>query len=189
VEVDGAGTCLTTRSCLLHPNRDPHPNERLSEARLRDAFGLRQVIWLDRGLANDHTDGHIDNIARFVAKGVVVCMRAQDDDDPNRDELSAIEARLRASRDADGEALRVVTIPSPGRVVAADGGIAPASYMNFYIGNTLVLMPTFSTRWDEPAREALQALFPDRRVIGCSARALLEGGGTFHCMTQQEPEA
>ncbi|HEX4351803.1 MAG TPA: agmatine deiminase family protein [Polyangiales bacterium] len=189
IEVDGAGSCLTTRSCLLNPNRDPNPNERVSEMRLRDAFGLRQVIWLDRGLENDHTDGHIDNIARFVAKGTVVCMQAHDADDPNRDTLAAIETRLRGARDAHGEALKVVMIPSPGRVIAADGGIAPASYMNFYIGNALVLMPTFSTRWDEPAREALQALFPDRRVIGCSARALLEGGGTFHCMTQQEPSA
>jgi agmatine deiminase len=187
VDVDGAGNCLTTRSCLQNPNRDAPAEPRIIEARLRDAFGVRQVIWLACGLANDHTDGHIDNIARFVAEGVVVCMEARDDDDPNRETLQTIASDLRAARRADGKPLRVMRIPSPGRVLGADGNVAPASYMNFIIGNRRVLMPTFGSRWDEPAREALQALFPQHEVIGGSARALLEGGGTFHCMTQQEP--
>jgi agmatine deiminase len=187
IEVDGAGSCLTTRSCLQNPNRDAPADPELIDARLRDAFGVSQVIWLDAGLANDHTDGHIDNIARFVAQGVVVCMEPHDSDDPNRETLNAIANALTATRDAAGKPLRVVRIPSPGRVLAANGSVAPASYMNFYIGNRRVLMPTFGSRWDQPAREALQALFPRHEVIGSSARALLEGGGTFHCMTQQEP--
>jgi agmatine deiminase len=186
VDVDGRGTCLTTRSCVLNANRGGLAPS-VMQSVLNEALGVRQVLWLEAGLMNDHTDGHIDNIARFVAPGVVACMEARDPDDPNRDTLQAIARDLAAARDATGQALRVVRVPSPGRVLAADGSIAPASYMNFYIGNACVLMPAFGTRWDQPAREALQALFPQHAVIACSARALLEGGGTFHCMTQQEP--
>ena len=187
IDVDGAGTALTTRSCLLNVNRSPRADVRAIEAQLRDALGVEHILWLDEGLANDHTDGHVDNIARFVAPGRVVCMDASGADDPNRAALNAIAEQLRTARDAAGRALEVVRIPSPGRVLGADGQVVPASYMNFYIGNARVIMPHFDTRWDEPARAALQALFPEREVIGCRARALLEGGGTFHCMTQQEP--
>jgi agmatine deiminase len=186
VEVDGQGTCLTTRSCLQNPNRDA-ADERTTEERLLDALGVTKTIWLETGLANDHTDGHIDNVARFVAKGVVVCMEAHDEDDPNRATLEAIAQRLHNADDATGQRLRVVRIPSPGRILGADGLVAPASYMNFYVGNARVLMPAFGSRWDGPAREALQALFPRHEVVASSARAILEGGGTFHCMTQQEP--
>lgn len=187
VDVDGRGSCLTTRSCLQNPNRGVPQSDETIAARLRAALGVEQLIWLDAGLANDHTDGHIDNIARFVAEGVVVCMQAHDHDDPNRDTLDAIAETLSRARGADGRPLRVERIPSPGRVLGMDGQIMPASHMNFYIGNRRVLMPVFGTAWDEPARRALQALFSDREVVACSARAILEGGGTFHCMTQQEP--
>jgi agmatine deiminase len=187
VDVDGQGTGLTTRSCLHNPNRNPPADLGQIDARLYDALGVRRWIWLDRGLLHDHTDGHIDNIARFVAPGVVVCMQSGDDDDPNRDTLDAIASDLERERDARGVPLRVVRIPSPGRVLGADGRVAPASHMNFYIGNARVILPIFGTRWDEPARAALQALFPDRDVVTSPARALLEGGGTFHCMTQQVP--
>lgn len=186
IDVDGAGTCLTTRSCLQNANRGAPSSETVAE-RLRVALGIQHVIWLDAGLANDHTDGHVDNIARFVAEGVVVCMQAQDPDDPNRDALEAIADTLRQARTASGQPLRVERIPSPGRVVGADGQVVPASYMNFYIGNRSVVMPSFGTRWDAPAQTALQKLFRQRQVVASSARAILEGGGTFHCMTQQEP--
>jgi agmatine deiminase len=187
VEVDGQGTCLTTRSCLQNPNRGAPAEQAVIDARLRNALGLSQVIWLDAGLANDHTDGHIDNIARFVAPGVVVCMQAHDANDPNRDTLEKIAKSLQSARDAAGRALRVVRVPSPGRVLGADGQVMPASYMNFYIGNARVIVPSFGSDWDEPGRVALQSLFPRHEVVSSSARALLEGGGTFHCMTQQEP--
>lgn len=190
LETDGLGTCLTTRSCLLNPNRQAPTGldaERVVEQRLRELLGFDKLIWLDEGLANDHTDGHIDNIARFVAPGVVVCMEARDADDVNRATLDAIAHKLSVATDARGQALRVTRIPSPGRVLGAEGSVVPASYMNFYIGNRTVVVPGFGTRWDEPAREALAALFPGRDVRMRSARALLEGGGTFHCMTQQEP--
>jgi len=186
IDVDGAGTCLTTRSCLQNANRGAPTSETVAE-RLRAALGIQHVIWLEAGLANDHTDGHVDNIARFIAEGVVVCMQAQDADDPNRDALEAIADTLRQARTASGQPLRVERIPSPGRVVGSDGQVIPASYMNFYIGNRSVVMPTFGTRWDAPAQAALQTLFRQRQVVASSARAILEGGGTFHCMTQQEP--
>jgi len=187
IDVDGAGTCLTTRSCLQNPNRGPIAQDADIAARLRESLGIEHVIWLDAGLANDHTDGHVDNIARFIAKGVVVCMQAQDADDPNHGALDHIAATLAAARTAQGDALRVVRVPSPGRVLNTEGEVMPASYMNFYIGNRSVIVPGFGTRWDEPARAALQELFPQHHVVMTSARAILEGGGTFHCMTQQEP--
>jgi agmatine deiminase len=186
IEVDGRGTCLTTRSCLLNANRGA-VDASTCEQRLRDALGVRNVIWLEGGLANDHTDGHIDNIARFVAPGVVVCMEPHAEDDPNAQTLDAIARSLEDARDADGRALQVARIPSPGRVLSASGEVVPASYMNFIIGNARVIMPIFGSVWDESARAALQALFPNREVVASSARAILEGGGTFHCMTQQEP--
>jgi agmatine deiminase len=114
-------------------------------------------------------------------------MRADSADDPNAATLDAIARELESMIDARGRRLKVVRIPSPGRVLGADGNVAPASHMNFIIGNARVLLPVFGTRWDEPARAAVQALFPGREVVACSARALLEGGGTFHCMTQQLP--
>jgi agmatine deiminase len=187
VEVDGQGTCLTTRSCLQNPNRGTPASDATVSQRLYDALGVRHVVWLDAGLANDHTDGHIDNIARFVAEGTVVCMHPSGPDDPNRETLESIYTVLQSARDAQGRPLRVERIPSPGRVLNSAGEVIPASYMNFIIGNRRIVMPVFGSAWDEPAQRALQALFPRHEVVACSARAILEGGGTFHCMTQQEP--
>ncbi|HET8938718.1 MAG TPA: agmatine deiminase family protein [Polyangiales bacterium] len=198
LEVDGLGTCLTTRSCLQNPNRGepvgaaanrrrPTTSDAVIAKRLHAALGITQVVWIDGGLANDHTDGHIDNIARFVSEGTVVCMQAQTPDDPNRATLDAIFETLQNAQDARGRSLKVVRIPSPGRVLSSEGAVVPASYMNFIVGNKRVLMPTFGTPWDAHAVRDLQAVFPRHEVVGCSARAILEGGGTFHCMTQQEP--
>jgi agmatine deiminase len=194
IELDGLGTCLTTESCLLNDNRAlergegvPARRERLARE-LAEAFGVTQLIWLTGGLLGDHTDGHIDNIARFVAPGVVVHMRASGDDDPNRDALAQIEAELRAARDARGRPLELHALPSPGRVLGADGAVMAASYCNFYLGNAVVVMPSFDSPMDEPARRALARAFPRHRVLMSSARAFLEGGGTFHCMTRQIPK-
>jgi agmatine deiminase len=189
VDVDGLGTCLTTRSCLQNPNRGKPASDSEIAQRLHAALGVTQVVWIDGGLANDHTDGHIDNIARFVAEGTVVCMQAEAADDPNRAVLDAIFESLQSAQDARGQKLKVVRIPSPGRVLSEEGAVMPASYMNFIIGNRRVLMPAFGTEWDAKAQHALQAVFPRHEVVACSARAILEGGGTFHCMTQQEPLA
>ncbi|ACY18823.1 agmatine deiminase family protein [Haliangium ochraceum] len=188
IEGDGAGTLITTRECLLAPTRNPELDRAAVEERLRAALGVRSIIWLDRGLANDHTDGHVDNLARFVAPGRVVCMRAADAGDPNREVLADIAATLRAARDAQGRALELIELPSPGRVDDKNGDPMPASYMNFYIGNSTVVVPVYGTAGDGPALDTLAELFPGRRVLGIDGRALLGGGGAFHCISREQPE-
>jgi agmatine deiminase len=188
VEVDGEGTLLTTRQCLLNPNRNPGMTEANLEMALREGLGADKVLWLDEGLINDHTDGHIDTLARFVAPGVVVCMEAQERHDPNGPTLDRLAADLAAMTDARGRRLQVLRIPSPGLLLDEEGGPMPASFVNFYIGNHSVVVPTYGTPYDEAAVAALAPLFPGRRVLGRSARAILSGGGAFHCITQQQPE-
>lgn len=187
VEPDGEGTLLTTKQCLLNPNRNPGTSRQRIESNLREALGAMAVLWLEEGLENDHTDGHIDTIARFVEPGRVVCMSPSGDDDPNRDVLEAIARDLAAMKDHAGRRLQVERVPSPGRVVDDEGIVRPASYVNFYVANTTVVVPTYGAPWDDEAVEAIGALFPGRRVIGASAKAILSGGGAFHCITQQQP--
>jgi agmatine deiminase len=189
VDVDGEGTVLTTRQCMLHPNRNGSVDETAVETVLRDALGVDKVLWLGTGLLNDHTDGHVDTVARFVRPGVVVVMDPVRDDDPNRDALRAIAREAGALLDAKGRKLEVVRIPSPGRVVDGDERVMPASYVNFYIANAAVIVPTYGSPWDEEALERLGALFPGRKTYGVDARALLTGGGAVHCITQQQPVA
>jgi agmatine deiminase len=189
IDVDGEGTVLTTRQCLLHPNRNPSLDLGAIETRLKHALGIEKVLWLTEGLENDHTDGHVDTIARFVAPGVVVCMEASDDRDPNAKVLRAVAAELGDMKDARGRALRVVGIPSPGRVTGEAGEIVPASYVNFYIGNRAVVVPTYGSPHDDAAVTGIARLFPSRRTVGIDARAILTGGGAFHCITQQQPTA
>jgi agmatine deiminase len=190
VERDGEGTILTTRQTLLNPNRNGWTKE-VAEATLGEAFGARKVIWLDEGLKNDHTDGHIDNLARFVRPGKVVCQISAGDDDPNAEILNAVASRLAGETDASGRSLEVITIPSPGLYRHARGGIAPASHLNFIIANGIVVVPVYGTASEGAALEALSAAFPDREVVGLPSRGLLgideAGGGSFHCITQQEP--
>jgi agmatine deiminase len=188
VEVDGEGTVLTTRQCLLNPNRNPGMNQAEIEADLRRGLGAEKVLWLDEGLLNDHTDGHIDTLARFVAPGVVVCMEALGAGDPNAATLNRIAADLASFTDARGRKLKVVRIPSPGVVRDEDGEFMPASFVNFYIGNRSVVVPVYGTPFDEEAVAAIAHLFPHHRTVGRSARAILSGGGAFHCITQQQPE-
>jgi agmatine deiminase len=187
IDVDGEGTCLTTRQCLLNPNRNPGLSARALEAGLREQLGIEKTIWLGDGLLNDHTDGHVDNVARFVAPGRVVCMKPSGDDDPNREALEAIARELREARDAKGRKLEVVRIPSPGLVAGESGQPAPASYANFYIGNRAVVVPAYGTRFDDEAGAALGELFPGRKIVPVDANAILSGGGAFHCITQQVP--
>ena len=190
IEQDGEGTILTTRQTLLNENRNGW-TERQAEAALRDAFGAKKVIWLDRGLVNDHTDGHVDAIARFVGPGRVVCQSPEGADDPNAENLDEIARTLEAATDALGRKLEVIRIPSPGLVIDDIGEIAPASHVNFVIANGVVVMPVYGTALADRAVEALQALFPNRKVVGVASRGLLgsgtAGGGSFHCITQQEP--
>ncbi|MFW5924769.1 MAG: agmatine deiminase family protein [Myxococcota bacterium] len=186
LEVDGEGTCLTTRDCLLHPNRNPGRSEAEVTATLQAALGVERVIWLEGALARDHTDGHIDTLARFVAPGVVLCMEPGTGD-PNRDVLEGLLAQLRTVRDARGRRLDVVTMPSPGAVLDGAGRPMPASYCNYYVGNTVVAVPTYGSPYDETAVQRIARLFPGRRTVGLSSRAILTGGGALHCITQQRP--
>ncbi|UPT62422.1 MAG: agmatine deiminase family protein [Hyphomonadaceae bacterium JAD_PAG50586_4] len=186
IEMDGEGTLLTTRQCLLNPNRNAHWTEEGAEVALKKALGVTKILWLDEGLANDHTDGHIDNLARFVAPGKVVCQAPFGREDPNFEVLEEIALSLAAMSDAAGRKLEVIRIPSPGIVVDEDDDPTPASHMNFLIGNSTVVVPIYSGSGDD-AVNALAPLFPGRKVVGLSSHAILTGGGSFHCITQQEP--
>lgn len=181
IDTDGEGRLLTTAQCLLNPNRNPHLSRGEIEMLLCSALGVSRVIWLGDGLLNDHTDGHVDNIARFVAPGHVVCQHPADADDPNLGTLQEIEKTLR------DHGLVVSTIPSPGLIHFGDGVPVPASHMNFTITNGAVLVPVYEERLAPLALAGLRALFPDRKVIGLPARAILAGGGSFHCMTREIP--
>jgi agmatine deiminase len=189
VDWDGAGHLLTTRQCLLNPNRNPGWTESVAETFLREALGARHVIWLDDGLLNDHTDGHVDNIARFIGPNTIACQTPSGPDDPNAEVLREIAASLRAARNIDGAPFDIVTLVSPGRVEDAGGAPVPASHMNFLITNRFVIVPTYGTPGAESAMAALTPHFPGRRVIGLPARHSLNGGGAFHCISQQQPSA
>ena len=187
IEVDGQGVLLTTRQCLLGGARNPGLDEAALEARLRWALGVEHIVWLDRGLQNDHTDGHIDTLARFVAPGVVAAMEPAAGD-PNEEAMRGILADLRAARPG-GRALEVVTVPSPGEVRDRAGNLLPASYMNFIIANTVVVVPTYGAAADDAAVAAIARLFPGRRTVGLPGKPVVVGGGAFHCSTQQQPSA
>lgn len=186
IDVNGRGTVLTTRSCLLNKNRNPSLSADGIEEYLREYLGIEHVIWLNDGVAGDDTDGHIDDLARFVGPSTVVCAYESDENDENYPALRDNYEILRQSCDQDGTPLTVVRLPMPGRV-EDNGQRYPASYTNFYIGNTVVIVPVFSNPNDEVALQILRTLFPGREVIGINARALVEGFGTFHCATQQQP--
>jgi agmatine deiminase len=181
VEFDGAGRLLTTRSCLLNPNRNPHFSPVDVETRLRTVFDVSEIIWLDEGLLLDHTDGHIDNIARFAGGNRVLCQVPSGADDPNAVVLKAIQEELRRHR------LDIVTIPSPGRIAYPTGEVAPASHMNYVIGNKAVVVPVYEDKYSAEAVDILSEVFPGRKIVPLPAANLLTGGGSFHCITQQEP--
>jgi agmatine deiminase len=184
---DGFGAVLTTRQCLLNPNPNPGWSEAEAETALAAALGAKKVLWLGDGLTNDHTDGHVDNLARFVAPGVVACPVAWGRADPNADVYDDAAKRLAGMSDARGVPLQVSRIASPGRIETDAGEVVPASHMNFLIANTAVIAPIYDEAAGAFALDALRSLFPERAVIGLPSRALLTGGGSFHCITQQEP--
>jgi agmatine deiminase len=180
IDGDGSGTVVTTEQCLLNPNRNTLTREEV-ERRLRDDLSFERVIWLGSGLVNDHTDGHVDNLARFVAPGRLA-IPTPAKDDPNEAVYRDAARRLRSTK------LDIVTLPSPGRVLDEDGDVIPASYMNFYIGNAVIVVPQYGAPNDRAAVDVVQALIPDRVAIGLRADHILIGGGSFHCISQQVPE-
>jgi agmatine deiminase len=180
IDGDGTGLVVTTEQCLLNPNRNPQLSREDVEARLARDLGFERVLWLGDGLLNDHTDGHVDNLARFVGSGRLVLPRASGTDDPN----AGVYADAKSRAEAFG--VEVVEIPSPGLITRGDF-IEPASYANFAITTNLVVVPTFGSIHDADAVAAIGALFPDRATIGLPADAVLAGGGGFHCASQQMP--
>ena len=180
IDGDGSGTVITTEQCLLNPNRNPGATHESIEGRLEHDLGCERVIWLGEGLVNDHTDGHVDNLARFVAPGRVAIPTAAKDD-PNDAIYRDAAKRLAAAK------LDVVTLPSPGRIENEDGDVIPASYMNYYIRNAAVVDPHYGSPNDKAAVDVVQALFPGRKAVGLRADHVLTGGGSFHCISQQVP--
>ena len=180
VDGDGTGLVATTEQCLLNPNRNPKMSREAIEAELKRMLGFDRVLWLGDGLINDHTDGHVDNLARFVAPNRLVVPQATGEDDPN------VEIYSDAARRAGDFGVDVVRIPSPG-LIERDGAIEPASYVNFAITTNLVVVPTFGSRHDADGVAAIAELFPDRDTVGLPADAVLAGGGGFHCASQQMP--
>ncbi len=209
IDVNGEGLLLTTRSCLLNPNRNPDLKQAQIEHRMRDFLGVREILWLGDGIEGDDTDGHVDDIARFVSADTIVCAIEEDENDKNFEPLKAnhdylagltckpAPERGKADDAADEDEtageddglvprFQVVKMPMPRKIVR-DGQRLPASYANFYIGNKVVLLPTFADANDRWAAAILEKAFPGRRVIGIDCRDLIWGLGAFHCLTQQQP--
>ena len=186
IDVNGTGTLLTTESCLLNKNRNPNLSRSEIEQRLCDYLGVREILWLGNGIAGDDTDGHIDDLARFVSEHAVVTVVEENRDDENYESLQDNLSRLREMK-IDQRRIDIVSLPMPKKIVR-EGLRLPASYANFYIANSCILVPAFADPNDKTALSILQKLFPDRRVIGIDCRELIWGLGTFHCLTQQQPE-
>jgi len=204
IHVDGEGTVLSTEECLLNPNRNPELTREQIEAALFDYLGAEKMVWLEQGIFNDETDGHVDNIACFARPGVVLLSWCEDESDPQHAISRSARERLEAATDARGRSLEVVLLPSPGPVtIAAEeaagvdavegtlprhpGDRLAASYVNFYLGNSRIVMPLLDERFDDEAAEILRGVFPEREVVGVPAREILLGGGNIHCITQQVP--
>lgn len=204
IDVDGEGTLIVTKQCLLHPNRNPHLRQAQIEQYLRDYLNVEKVIWLEDGVFNDETDGHVDNLACFVRPGVVALTWTDDEDDPQYAISKAAYEQLQQEVDAQGRPLTVHRIHQPAPIyytaeesagITALPGTHPrpaawrmaGSYINYYVANGGVIVPQFNDPHDQPALEAIQQLFPDRKIVGVYAREILLGGGNIHCITQQIP--
>ncbi|HZC36289.1 MAG TPA: agmatine deiminase family protein [Chthoniobacterales bacterium] len=186
IDVNGAGSLLTTTSCLLNPNRNPNRSKSEIEQALRDYLGVRQIIWLGDGIAGDDTDGHIDDITRFVGPNRVITALEKDPKDPNYEPLQKNLELLKAAKLPDGSPLEIVTLSMP-PPIEREGRRLPASYANFYIANKVVLLPVFGAPTDRKAASTLRKCFPGRKIVPIDCRALVWGLGAFHCLTQQQP--
>lgn len=188
IDVNGRGTLLTTEACLLNPNRNPTLTRAQIEQYLRAYLGVRHILWLGEGIAGDDTDGHVDDLSRFVDPTTVVTVVEEDPGDENYEPLQENLQRLRSMTDQDGRPLRVELLPMP-RPLVHDGQRLPASYANFYVANGLVLVPGYDADQDAKAEAVLRRLFPGRRIVVMDCTDLVWGLGAFHCVTQQWPAA
>ena len=187
IEVNGSGTLLTTEQCLLNKNRNSNLKKEEIERYLKDYLNVSNILWLKEGIAGDDTDGHIDDIARFVNQNTVVCAFEEDKNDENYEILKENYELLNKMKDENGRKLNVIKLPMPG-FVGDDERRYPASYANFYIGNEAVVAPIFGHENDKKALEILQKLFPGRKVVGIDCKAMVYGFGSFHCVSLQEPK-
>jgi agmatine deiminase len=187
VEFNGAGTVLTSRSCLLNKNRNPHLSQKEVEQNLADYYGIDQVLWVEDGIVGDDTDGHIDDTTRFVNDQTVIAVIEPNKNDDNYTPLQKNLKQLQQMRLVNGKQLNIVELPMPKPVV--DQGLRlPASYANFYIANDTVVVPTFKSKNEDQALDIIQAQFKTRKVVGIDATEIIWGLGSFHCLSQQEPK-
>jgi len=188
IDVNGLGTCITTKQCLLNKNRNPNLTQNEIANYLKEYLGITNLIWLDAGIAGDDTDGHVDDIARFVNANTVLCLVEDDPTDENHEILKRNLMTLRESTDQNGNKMNVIPIQMPNRIDSEDSRL-PASYANFYIGNSVVLVPIFEDPKDEEPLNMLRRFYPDRKVVGVNCRSLVYGLGAIHCVTQQQPNS
>ena len=186
IEVNGAGLLMTTESCLLNSNRNPKLSKPDIELKLQQFLGVRNILWLQDGIDGDDTDGHIDDMTRFVSEDTIVTAVETNANDPNFEPLKRNRILLERYREENDPTLKIVEIPMPDPIFQKSLRL-PASYANFYIANGLVVVPTFASHKDSIAMGILQDLMPDRRIVGLDSRELIWGLGSFHCITQQEP--
>jgi agmatine deiminase len=186
IEVNGAGLLLTSEACLLNPNRNPHLSREQIEQRLCDYLGVEKILWLGDGIVGDDTDGHIDDLSRFVSADTVVTAVEEDPEDDNYTLLQENLQRLYECTDLRGAPLRIIELPMP-PAISYEGQRLPASYANFYIGNSVVLLPTYNHVNDERAAAVLRELFPQREIVGIDCTDIIWGLGAWHCLTQQVP--
>lgn len=187
IEHNGYGTILTTEACLLNPNRNATLSREEMERYLRDFLSVDQILWLGEGIAGDDTDGHVDDLTRFVHPTTIITVLEDKPTDENYAPLRENLERLHSFRLPNGRPLKIVTVPMPTPVFDDEGQRLPASYANFYITNQYVIVPTFGCRQDAMALQTIQRQFPDREIVGLDSRDLITGFGSFHCLTQQEP--
>lgn len=181
IEQNGKDYAIIVKSSLLNSNRNPNLEHKSIELWFEGVFGISNMLWFENGLRNDHTDGHVDNLARFVAFDHVVCQKSSGEDDPNRELFKVVEEKLKES------GVKVTTIPSPGLVLDNRGTPLPASHLNFLISNGTIIVPTYEERYSRQAINSLKQLFPSHDVFGLSANNIIQGGGAFHCMTRDIP--
>jgi agmatine deiminase len=188
IEPDGQGTILSTKQCLLSKERNPHLSQTQIEEKLREYLGIEQILWLKDGLKNDHTDGHIDTLARFIDSDRVLAVACEDSAHSNYNATQENIDILRSSKGSKGNAISVIELPLPKNAIEFDGYDLPASYANYYLCNGAVIVPQYGDPNDPVALGILRPLYPDREIIGLSARAIITGGGAFHCITQHQPQ-